>query len=743
MYGHPKYGGRRELMLLCGAVAVLFAAIFRADIFSGADIYFKVVRDINPLTLSYPWSRLSLMSWSEGYFPLWNQYNLLGLPHLANYQSGVFSPLLLPLTFLPLDWMAAPYLYIRLAIAACGAYLFLKRNGMSVPAAAAGALAFSLSGFMVQYVNDQNLVIDILVPWLLLAGQEMVERRKTAFFIMFALVTWLILLGGQPGSALFALGLGYAFSAVLSLSSPGNRTAGLLLTAGAGALALVAALPQLLPFFEYLTRAWTFRMPGFGSEHIPPAGWTTLIMPGFLGKVSLFGKLLPTIKIVPYMGAAIAALAISGLLRPSGKKDIFFLAVLAISAAVLAGIPPVSLFTRIKGLDQLTYIKYMQVPFFFSLSFLAAKGVDAIYRGEGLARTIAGAAIVAGAAVAMRILVGPEFREATSFMNGAAMVAVAFAIVVSLLSCGSARTGSVGAKRTAAWACALLIAVELVTASVSNAPVMFSDPNNIPEERVEKIASQHAPSRISASEKIYVPNQNLFLPAYELGASDAMLIQESADLAQWMMGMTPVEFKLHFLHYHSLRPAGRISHRGIADLLSLGAELSSEAINKETGQPVNSIRIYENRTAMPRAWLAKKVIKCTDKCERFDLIKKSSNEKKAVMEKEAPIIEGATGDVSIHSAGLQSISLDVKSDGPGILVLADAYYPGWVAYVNWNEQRVHKVNHGLRGVEVPAGDSTVDFFYAPLSFGTGLWAGLSAIFSVLLLYVRSGVTRRR
>src|SRR3972149_12171063 len=83
---------------------LLFAllAIFRADLFSGADLFFKAFRDINPIMYGYPFLRLNLMSWQEGLFPLWNPYNLLGTPLLAGYQSAVFSPLLWPLVFGPI-----------------------------------------------------------------------------------------------------------------------------------------------------------------------------------------------------------------------------------------------------------------------------------------------------------------------------------------------------------------------------------------------------------------------------------------------------------------------------------------------------------------------------------------------------------------------------------------------------------------------------------------------------------------
>jgi len=63
----------------------------------------------------------------------------------------------------------------------------------------------------------------------------------------------------------------------------------------------------------------------------------------------------------------------------------------------------------------------------------------------------------------------------------------------------------------------------------------------------------------------------------------------------------------------------------------------------------------------------------------------------------------------------------------GLLVLSDAFYPGWTATVNGEPAKIYRTNIMFRGVAVPAGESTVVFEYKPwwwpgiLVFGAVAW----------------------
>src|SRR3989338_5524481 len=45
------------------------------------------------VTQIYPWRYFTIESLKKGQVVFWNPYSFSGTPHLANYQSAVFSPL--------------------------------------------------------------------------------------------------------------------------------------------------------------------------------------------------------------------------------------------------------------------------------------------------------------------------------------------------------------------------------------------------------------------------------------------------------------------------------------------------------------------------------------------------------------------------------------------------------------------------------------------------------------------------
>jgi uncharacterized membrane protein YfhO len=65
--------------------------------------------------------------------------------------------------------------------------------------------------------------------------------------------------------------------------------------------------------------------------------------------------------------------------------------------------------------------------------------------------------------------------------------------------------------------------------------------------------------------------------------------------------------------------------------------------------------------------------------------------------------------------------LEIRVHAPqrGFLFLADQYYDGWRANVNGAPAPILRGNYAYRLIEVPAGDSLVEFRYRPLSVAIG------------------------
>lgn len=100
----------------------------------------------------------------------------------------------------------------------------------------------------------------------------------------------------------------------------------------------------------------------------------------------------------------------------------------------------------------------------------------------------------------------------------------------------------------------------------------------------------------------------------------------------------------------------------------------------------------------------------------------------------APIPE--TTPIAELSAVVEDVSsthvrVKVEKTKPGILVLADAYYPGWSVSVDGVSKDVIPVNIAFRGVELSEGDHQIDFEYQC----KGFWWGFSISVITFILFL--------
>ena len=88
----------------------------------------------------------------------------------------------------------------------------------------------------------------------------------------------------------------------------------------------------------------------------------------------------------------------------------------------------------------------------------------------------------------------------------------------------------------------------------------------------------------------------------------------------------------------------------------------------------------------------------------------------------------------------EDIRLNIAVDSTKLLVLADAWSPGWRVVVDGQSRRLHRVGGYFKGVVVQPGDAEVRFMYQPDGW---LWGkrlcGVGVIWWLLwFIYVRFG-----
>jgi hypothetical protein len=162
------------------------------------------------------------------------------------------------------------------------------------------------------------------------------------------------------------------------------------------------------------------------------------------------------------------------------------------------------------------------------------------------------------------------------------------------------------------------------------------------------------------------------------------------------------------------------------------------------------VNVYENTRALPRAWLASEV-RVLDEDAILQVIRtgylpdgaKWDPLRTALMETTpSAAISGAAkvGDVEVTSYEANRVRLRARASAESMLVLSENDYPGWRAYVDGAAAAIVRVNYGLRGVVVPAGEHEILFVYRPWSvLGGALISLATAVVLGLFCFVKRRV----
>ncbi len=131
--------------------------------------------------------------------------------------------------------------------------------------------------------------------------------------------------------------------------------------------------------------------------------------------------------------------------------------------------------------------------------------------------------------------------------------------------------------------------------------------------------------------------------------------------------------------------------------------------------------IYENTNVKPRAYFVDSVaIK-----ENYQFLLDVKNQK--FDPEKVAFVHGdekfdidkpdSTAYVTFKEYKDEKMIIEANASGNNLLFLGDTYFPkGWTATIDGAETEIYKLNHGFRGIVVPAGKHNIVFKYLPQSF---------------------------
>jgi len=745
-------------------------------IFSGKVPYF---RDLG--TYTYPLKFSLATSYRAGEIPLWDRHIASGFPLLAALQPGVFYPPNLALYFFDFFDAIRFTFFLHYLIAATGAYFLCRWWKYPTYLSIVAATLFSIGGTAVSLSNLFNhFQTAVWLPWMMLSWERALRIGSWRTFVVLLLILLCAILGGSPEIYLFSVGLLFLDGLRLKYHDQAvtlARVSGLLIAANL----LVAALgmAQFLPTFELLSHSRRDQLIPFHEAtawSLNPWSLLGLIFPDKEVDTALsIGVRLFFAREIPFLLSHYL-----GVLSLVGLSAWFFLGSWKQRAAafVLIGgslVIALGSHTAVYGFlfDLLPTVRTIRFPekfFFFTyvfLLFFICQGLVAYHRANDSQRRMPLAfvtfVLLLWAAVYAVLRSNPELLQrfevaqvgdvsgipslaathAAILYHLERQIAITLAIFL-LLFCQTQKLLGATLFRMG------IVAVAILDLGITNKPFQFlADPAMVAISKIVSPAFQGSASRFF----YYPPGESLH-PSFVSVLARPNYLKATALNTENLLPNTGVMYGLDyfqeidalarqpysdFLNFANLAsPDRRIK---LLRALNVGyvisfRQLTAAGLTLSRQLPEQYSWLYEVHDPVPRVYIVASTLVETQPAKITRILSSKEFDAAKTVIADQPISSRLQPDSS-SSAGITHygntrVTIKASANGVAVLVLADAYYPGWKVFVDGREGKILRANHFFRAVELSAGEHEIRFEYAPWSFTAGLWISLLTLALIVL-----------
>ncbi len=726
----------------------------------------------------------------RGEIPLWNPLNSCGIPFLAQWNTLTLYPLSLFYLLLPLPWSFGVFCLGHLVLAGVGMHCLARRwTGSSLGAAVAGA-AFAFNGLTWQGLMWPHLLAALgWMPWVILVVEQ-AWREGGRWLILAALAGALQLLSGGAEAVLFTwLVLGVMWLAMLvrrEVAWPRMVTRTLVI----GCLATGLAAVQMAPFLDLL--AHSQRNVGYGDSGgivMPIWGWANYLVPLFHSFRTSQGIFIqPTQNWIAsyYVGAGVVGLALLAIWRVRTHRTWLLLALTLFGLTMALGsrgyvydgvrrLVPVLGFIRFP-------VKWVMLVS-FAIPLLAAYGLSWLQsspdatrfrerngptppgRDASSKRPPSGAAEHLGEAsltgVARTSLIGlasgllgvicvilfltwkfplPSDNVTATIGNGATRMVFVVLVFGCVALC--ARVRDPRPQRVLQLALILLLWLDVFTHAPNlnpTAPCSTLEPDMIRrffnwDNRLEAGASRALQSRGSHWKMV------------TRLAGD----QETDIYGRRLSLFADLNLLDHVSKFDGFYSLDLKQASGIFNLVYFGtndtARLQDFLGISLTGNPTNAVEWVSRSSFLPLVTTGQRPVFADDPTTfaalgdtGFDPLHIVYLPLEARGRLQATNAASARVVSSLFSA--HRLAVEVETEAPAMVVVSQAYYHPWHAYVDGRRTPLWRANYAFQALEVPPGKHQVSLVYEDRSFTYGGIVSLASLLGCGAVWIR-GAGRR-
>ncbi|MHB1774159.1 MAG: hypothetical protein ACYCST_21015, partial [Acidimicrobiales bacterium] len=693
--------------------------------------------------------------------------------YYTNSQSGLTSILDIPLWILPFHFALGFIAWLRLFIAAFGAYALARRFTLGFWPSLLAGISFGLCAFNIDWVGHQTLVASSCwLPWLVLMVDRVVCALRRADVALLAVAAGLVANGGHPGTEVqvMAAGLLYAIVRTCTLEDPNPTQRLWRLAAVVGGMVLGGALMAVVDWPVLLASRGTagaLAREG-GGPTLPWSALKTALFPGWWGRPSEMNYGGPTnyVERTAYagtIGLLFASLALARRSRWRQKLPLLLIGMLGLMVAF--GVPVVhSVVVKLPLFSSVEDAR-MHFWFEFTVAMLAAFGLQSLLDAGRTPRTawlVAGAGLLC--AVVALIAVNPSLHDIRTTINHfrtgtqyhipviLALTAIGWWGIFTVATLIVLWLGRQRIPPTAVAVCVVLLAgCDMFHFAYGFQPIGPASKVIPPTPPSAKFLEKRA------SEGRIVGLNGALTNDYAMnyGLSD-------------VRGYDPPEpteryFRLWQLANRAQSVAGedltiaKLTSGGLNAVSLLGARFIVAGPTEPTLALAGLSKIYassdavvyENHYAEPAAFVPSAILRVADQQALLNRVaaRPLAPGREALVEPSTGVLTAGKGTANVGYAHDAEARVQTNLTRGGLVVLNDAWARGWTAEIDGRPTRVLRVDDVMRGVDVPAGRHVVVWRYRVpgLALG-GVVSGLAGALIALLAawpLLRSLRRRRR
>ncbi len=673
--------------------------------------------------------------------PFWNPYSFSGTPFLADLQTAVFYP-----PYLLLDFFSGGHPYpigalqfviiLHFFLAQVSMYLLCRYLKISPLGAMIAAIGYGFSSPLTLHAFHPMQVFHLAwFPLIFKHFHEAITKRKLLSALLGGLLLGITMLSGSPQMSLyivFFLGCAIVWFTIDALLKKTSTPAQSAISVGLGALGILIAIGlfciQLFPSKEFASLSerneisyetassgsFSFKQlitaavpKAFGDEYSPDDqehqdtfflnstarntseyylywdtafffGITTLLL-GILGAMNIWKA---------SIGKFFLTMAVFGFLFALGSNGLLF-----------------RVFFYLPFFSSLRVPARMMCYVSFVFCLFAGFGFDELSRklGDNTTRLQLIRAFLVPLIICIGILAGllvdipQEFKSSVQSHTTLMLVLLGMGITISFLLHRKIISSSIAG----------LLFIVVIFSDLFLANGTFNANKTNPIDDYNNNFSSPLRETLTA-----IPPSNIFRVLTRVGQING--VKRNQGMVDHIMMFEGYNQLLLSRRYPKIPSSARMK-----DVLNIKYEFKVDTAKKTAD-------FYLRPNFFPNAWMVYAIIESNGGA--IEQVMQDSNILyKDIAVTEEPLeypLSNKPASIVNHAVTCtfyddNAITYSTSSTHTALLCTSEIFYPAWKAYIDGNEAPIHRINYCFRGVEVPAGNHTVEMKYQSATFAMG------------------------